>query len=218
MKKLFLKSLALLMMLTMSVSMWATDYCGELVQSTVDNTTVGIGVTVKRVSGTNKLLVQFESDKISGVRAGGTFQQWGNGVWANQADAVTNFASGWTQTGNVFSKEFEFSTFPTAGNGQIYALFDLQNAGAPFVAGFTLTNINFEPECVVAPVASTWEVADVNIAKNAPVFISARWGGDKAKAVDDKQDYHYDRDANIIFGQTSKKEIYSLFFFKCRYI
>ena len=123
--------------LTMSA---ATKYCGDQVQSTVDNKSVSIGVTILKVG--DVLRVSFESEHISGIRAGGTFQQWGNGVWANQDDAVANFKDGWTQNGTIWTKDFAFSKYPTSGTGQIYCLFDIVNAGTPPVAGFTLTDID----------------------------------------------------------------------------
>lgn len=132
--------------LTMSA---VTKYCGEAVQSTVDNTTVSIGVTILKVG--DALRVSFDSEYISGIRNGGTFQQWGNGVWANQDDAVTNFKDGWTQNGTIWTKDFAFSTYPTSGTGQIYCLFDIVNAGAPPVAGFTLTDIDLFATCDETP-------------------------------------------------------------------
>ena len=132
--------------LTMSA---ATKYCGDQVQSTVDNKSVSIGVTILKVG--DVLRVSFESEHISGIRGGGTFQQWGNGVWANQDDAVANFKDGWTQNGTIWTKDFAFSTYPTSGIGQIYCLFDIVNAGAPPVAGFTLTDIDLFATCDETP-------------------------------------------------------------------
>ena len=94
------------------------------------------------------LRVSFDSEYISGIRNGGTFQQWGNGVWANEADAVANFKEGWTQSGTTWTKDFTFSTYPTSGVGKIYCLFNIVNAGNPPVAGFTLTDIDlFNASC-----------------------------------------------------------------------
>ena len=136
----------LLALLCVSVMGWATKYCGEAVQSTVDNTSVSISATVKR-SGDKTLLVQFESSLIASMRDGGCFQGWGDGaVWENQEDAVQNFEVGWTQTGNVWSKEFTFSTYPVSGTGQIYALFNLTE-GSPAVAGFTLSTVDLFTDC-----------------------------------------------------------------------
>ena len=150
MKKHFLKSFALLAMLFSALTMSAaTKYCGDQVQSTVDNKSVSIGVTILKVG--DVLRVSFESEHISGIRGGGTFQQWGNGVWANQDDAVANFKDGWTQNGTIWTKDFAFSTYPTSGIGQIYCLFDIVNAGAPPVAGFTLTDIDLFATCDETP-------------------------------------------------------------------
>lgn len=136
----------LLALLCVSMMGWATQYCGEAVQSTVDNTSVSISATVKR-SGDKTLLVQFESSLIASMRDGGRFQGCGNGaVWENQEDAVQNFEVGWTQTGNVWSKEFTFSTYPVSGTGQIYALFNLTE-GSPAVAGFTLSTVDLFTDC-----------------------------------------------------------------------
>lgn len=133
-------------LLSVSMMGWATQYCGEAVQSTVDNTSVSISATVKR-SGDKTLLVQFESSLIASMRDGGCFQGWGDGaVWENQEDAVQNFEVGWTQTGNVWSKEFTFSTYPVSGTGQIYALFNLTE-GSPAVAGFTLSTVDLFTDC-----------------------------------------------------------------------
>ncbi len=107
--------------------------------------------------------LEFESDLVSGIRSGGTFQQWGNGAWKNQADAVANFSQNWAHSGNVFSKEFEFSTYPTSGAGQIYVLFDLKS-GSPNVAGFTLTDVDLLASCSAAPAEEDTE---------APVMTSA---------------------------------------------
>ena len=147
MKKYLLKSFALLAMLFSALTMSAvTKYCGEAVQSTVDNTTVSIGVTILKVG--DALRVSFDSEYISGISNGGTFQQWGNGVWANEADAVANFKEGWTQSGTTWTKDFTFSTYPTSGVGKIYCLFNIVNAGNPPVAGFTLTDIDlFNASC-----------------------------------------------------------------------
>ena len=146
MKKYFLKSFALLAMLFSAITMSAVSYCGEQVQSTIDNKSVSIGVTILKVG--DALRVSFDSEYISGIRNGGTFQQWGNGVWANEADAVANFKEGWTQSGTTWTKDFTFSTYPTSGVGKIYCLFNIVNAGNPPVAGFTLTDIDlFNASC-----------------------------------------------------------------------
>ena len=150
MKKHFLKSFALLAMLFSALTMnAATKYCGEQVQSTIDNTTVSIGVTILKVD--NALRVSFESENISGIRAGGTFQQWGNGVWANQDDAVANFKDGWTQNGTIWTKDFAFSTYPSSGQVNIHCMFDIINAGSPTSAGFTLTDIDIFATCGETP-------------------------------------------------------------------
>ena len=137
----------LLIALTLAMSAnAATKYCGEQMQSTIDNTTVSIGVTILKVG--NALRVSFDSEHISGIRDGGNFRHWGNGIWSNQDDAVTNFEQGWNQNGTTWTKDFTFSTYPTSGTGEIYCLFDIVNAGAPPVAGFTLTEIDlFNVSC-----------------------------------------------------------------------
>ena len=140
-----ISTLIIALTLAMSASA-ATKYCGEQMQSTFDNTTVSIGVTILKVE--NALRVTFDSDKIAGIRDGGNFRHWGNGIWSNQDDAVTNFEQGWTQNGTTWTKDFTFSTYPTSGTGEIYCLFDIVNAGAPPVAGFTLTEIDlFNVSC-----------------------------------------------------------------------
>ena len=146
MKKYLLKSFALLAMLFSVLSMSAaTKYCGEQVQTTIDNTSVSVGVTILKVD--NSLRVSFESEHIAGIGKGSTFQNWGNGVWANQPDAVANFKDGWTQNGTTWTKDFTFSQYPTSGTGKIYCLFDVVNAGIPAVAGFLLTEVDLFATC-----------------------------------------------------------------------
>lgn len=140
------KKLTLLFaLLCASVMGWATQYCGRVVTTTIDYTSLDVTVTVKKQDA-NTVRVILDNEHITGIRAGGTFQQWGNGVWANQDDAVANFAQGWTQDGNAWYKDFVFSTYPTTGNFQIYILMD-HNAGLPAVAGFTLANIDIDNDC-----------------------------------------------------------------------
>ena len=147
MKKHFLKSFALLAMLFSVLSMSAaTKYCGEQVQTTIDNTSVSVGVTILKVD--NSLRVSFDSEHIAGIRGGSTFQGWGNGgIWANEADAIANFKDGWTQNGTTWTKDFTFSQYPTSGTGKIYCLFDVVNAGTPAVAGFLLTEVDLFATC-----------------------------------------------------------------------
>lgn len=124
---------------------FAEPYCERVVTTTIDYTSLNVTVTVKKQDA-NTVRVILDNEHITGIRAGGTFQQWGNGVWQNIDDAVANFAQGWTQTGNAWHKDFVFSTYPTTGNFQIYILMD-HNAGNPSVAGFTLMNIDIDNEC-----------------------------------------------------------------------
>ena len=124
---------------------FAEPYCERVVTTTIDYTSLNVTVTVKKQDA-NTVRVILDNEHITGIRAGGTFQQWGNGVWQNQDDAVANFAQGWTQDGNAWHKDFVFSTYPTTDNFQIYILMD-HNAGTPSVAGFTLTNIDINNEC-----------------------------------------------------------------------
>ena len=132
-------------LLCASMMSWAEPYCERVVTTTIDYTSLDVKVTVKKQDATTVRVV-LDNEHITGIRAGGTFQQWGNGVWANQDDAVANFAQGWTQDGNAWHKDFVFSTYPTTGNFQIYILMD-HNAGNPPVAGFTLTNIDIDNDC-----------------------------------------------------------------------
>lgn len=140
-----ISTLLIALTLAMSASA-ATKYCEKNVQSSIDNTSVSIKVTILKVE--NALRVSFDSEHISGIRDGGNFRHWGNGIWSNQDDAVTNFEQGWNQNGTTWTKDFTFSTYPTSGTGEIYCLFDIVNAGAPPVAGFTLTEIDlFNVSC-----------------------------------------------------------------------
>lgn len=128
-----------------SVMGFAEPYCGRVVTTTIDYKSLDVTVTVKKQDA-NTVRVILDNEHITGIHAGGTFQQWGNGAWQNQDDAVANFAQGWTQDGNAWYKDFVFSTYPTTGNFQIYILMD-HNAGNPQVAGFTLTNIDIDNNC-----------------------------------------------------------------------
>ena len=171
-------------LLCVSVMGWATQYCGRVVTTTIDYTSLDVTVTVKKQDA-NTVRVILDNEHITGIRAGGTFQQWGNGVWANQDDAVANFAQGWTQDGNAWYKDFVFSTYPTTGNFQIYILMD-HNAGLPAVAGFTLANIDIDNDCSgggdpdpeptpsVSPYCSTeiGHLADPNAAAGLYCFLS----------------------------------------------
>ncbi len=141
MRKLFI----LFTFLSVSLMGFAEAYCEKVVTTTIDYTSLDVKVTVKKQSATTVRVI-LDNEHITGIRAGGTFQQWGNGVWENQDDAVANFAQGWTQSGTAWSKDFIFSTYPTTGNFQIYILMD-HDAGAPPVAGFTLTSIDIDNEC-----------------------------------------------------------------------
>lgn len=178
----------LLALLCVSVLGWAdpVSYCGETVQSTIDNTSYSITVTVQR-SGDKTLLVKFESPYIASMRAGGTFQRWGDGaVWSNQDDAVANFASGWTQNGNEWSKEFTFSTYPVSGTGQIYALFNLTE-GVPAVAGFTLTDVDLFETCsiFVDDDPDPTEVYDTNFALSSNGATASAQSGNVASNAND---------------------------------
>ena len=88
-----------------SVMGFAEPYCERVVTTTIDYTSLNVTVTVKKQDA-NTVRVILDNEHITGIRAGGTFQQWGNGVWQNQDDAVANFAQGWTQTGNAWHKDF----------------------------------------------------------------------------------------------------------------
>lgn len=139
-----ISTLLIALTLAMSASA-ATKYCEKNVQSSIDNTSVSIKVTILKVE--NALRVTFDSDEIAGIRDGGNFRHWGNGIWSNQDDAVANFKQGWTQNGTMWTKDFTFSTYPTSGTGEIYCLFDLVE-GTPKVAGFILTEIDlFNVSC-----------------------------------------------------------------------
>lgn len=139
------KLLTIFTLLCISVVGWGEPYCEKVVTTTVDYTSLDVAVTVKKQNATTVRVI-LDNEHITGIRAGGTFQQWGNGVWANQADAVANFAQGWTQDGTAWYKDFVFTTYPTTGNFQIYILMD-HNAGNPAVAGFTLGSIDIDNAC-----------------------------------------------------------------------
>ena len=184
-----MKKLTLLFaLLCASVMGFAEAYCGKVVTTTVDYNALDVAVTVKKQNATTVRVI-LDNEHITGIRAGGTFQQWGNGVWANQDDAVANFAQGWTQDGTAWYKDFVFSTYPTTGNFQIYILMD-HNAGIPTVAGFTLTGIDIDNDCTGGstpePTGTTfaintvWPSERVSAAKNGDDFnvaISSYGGG-----------------------------------------
>lgn len=152
MKKLLTRVWAISVLLCSTIAMNAEPYCAKVVQTTVDYTSLNVAVTVKKQNATTVRVI-LDNEHITGIRAGGTFQQWGNGVWANQDDAVANFAQGWTQDGAAWYKDFVFSTYPTTGNFLIYILMD-HNAGTPAVAGFTLAGIDIDNACSGGGVAS----------------------------------------------------------------
>jgi uncharacterized protein YjdB len=139
------KLLTIFALLCVSAVGWAEAYCEKVVTTTVDYTSLNVTVTVKKQNATTVRVI-LDNEHITGIRAGGTFQQWGNGVWANQDDAVANFAQGWTQDGTTWYKDFVFTTYPTTGNFQIYILMD-HNAGNPAVAGFTLGSVDIDNAC-----------------------------------------------------------------------
>lgn len=132
-------------LLCASVMGFAEPYCSKVVRTTVDYNQLDVSVTVKKMDATT-VRVALDNESITGIRNGGTFQQWGNGVWADQNQAVRDFHQGWTQDGTIWYKDFVFSTYPTSGNFQIYILMD-HNAGQPAVAGFTLTQIDVDATC-----------------------------------------------------------------------
>ncbi len=188
-------------LLCASMMSWAEPYCERVVTTTIDYTSLDVKVTVKKQDATTVRVV-LDNEHITGIRAGGTFQQWGNGVWANQDDAVANFAQGWTQDGNAWHKDFVFSTYPTTGNFQIYILMD-HNAGNPSVAGFTLTNIDIDNDCSgggdpdpepstpsVSPYCSTeiGHLADPNAAIGSFILLSVCSDGNGHTIVNIKQD------------------------------
>lgn len=145
MKKIFTKALALVAMLAMTLSASAEPFCEKVVTSTVDYTSLDVKVTVTKKDA-NTARVILDNEHITGIRAGGTFQQWGNGVWEDQSQGVANFSQDWTHDGTAWYKDFVFSTYPTTGVFQIYILMD-HNAGTPAVAGFTLASIDVDAEC-----------------------------------------------------------------------
>ena len=195
------KKLTLLFaLLCVSMMGFAEQYCGRVVTTTVNYTALDVTVTVKK-QGANAVRVVLDNEHITGISAGGTFQQWGNGVWQNQDDAVANFAQGWTQDGNAWYKDFVFSTYPTTGNFQIYILMD-HNAGLPAVAGFTLANIDIDNDCSgggdpdpdptpsVSPYCSTeiGHLADPNAAAGSFILLSVGSDGNGHTIVNIKQD------------------------------
>ena len=132
-------------LLCASIMGFAEPYCSKVVRTTVDYNQLDVSVTVKKMDATT-VRVALDNESITGIRNGGTFQQWGNGVWADQNQAVRDFHQGWTQDGTIWYKDFVFSTYPTSGNFKIYILMD-HNAGLPAVAGFTLEQIDVDARC-----------------------------------------------------------------------
>ena len=83
MKKFFTKTLALVAMLTASLTTNAEQFCSKVVTTTIDYTSLDVTVTVTKQDA-NTARVILDNEHITGIRAGGTFQGWGNGVWENQ--------------------------------------------------------------------------------------------------------------------------------------
>lgn len=141
------KKLILLTFLCVSVMGWATQYCGNAVQSTVENTGISVNVTIEKIDATTTRII-LDNEHIVSLRTGGCFQQWPGGVWKNNDNApgVSNFAQGWSKDGTKWQKDFEWNTYPTTAN--IYFLMDLdESTSEPRGAGFTLTDIDMSASC-----------------------------------------------------------------------
>ena len=142
------KVCTLLLMLCVSVVSWAaTRYCGETIQSTGENTSISVNVTIQKLNETTTRII-LDNEHITGLRDGGCFQQWPGGVWKNNDNApgVADFEIGWTQSGNKWQKDFEWATYPTTAN--IYFLMSLDNeTSEPHGALFTLTDVDMSASC-----------------------------------------------------------------------
>lgn len=141
-----MKKLTLLFaLLCASVMGWADSYCSRVVTTNVNAVEFDVTVTVAKQNSTT-LRVTLDSEHITGMAAGGCFQNWGNGgVWEDQDQAVSKFKEGWTHSDNVWYKDFVFSTYPASGTFTIYILFDNDVSAAP--TGFTLSNIDVAADC-----------------------------------------------------------------------
>ena len=91
-------------LLCASMMGFAEPYCSKVVRTTIDYNQLDVSVTVKKMDATT-VRVALDNESITGIRAGGTFQQWGNGVWADQVQAVQQFNQGWTQDGTIWYKD-----------------------------------------------------------------------------------------------------------------
>lgn len=142
------KKLTLLIaLLCASVMGWAvTPYCETVVQSTIENTSISVKVTIEKINATTTRVI-LDNEHITGLRTGGCFQSW-NGVWkdGNIAPGVSDFANGWTQDGTKWQKDFEWDTYSTTAN--IYFLMNLDaSTSEPHGAGFILTDIDMSTSC-----------------------------------------------------------------------
>ena len=130
-----------------SVMGWAvTPYCETVVQSTIENTSISVKVTIEKINATTTRVI-LDNEHITGLRTGGCFQSW-NGVWkdGNNAPGVSDFANGWTQDGTKWQKDFEWDTYSTTAN--IYFLMNLDaSTSEPHGAGFSLTDIDMSTSC-----------------------------------------------------------------------
>ena len=142
------KKLTLLFaLLCVNVMGWAVQYCGNAVQSTIENTGISVNVTIEKISATTTRII-LDNEHIVSLRAGGCFQQWPGGVWKNNDNApgVSNFEQGWSHDGTKWQKDFEWDTYPTTAN--IYFLMNLDaSTSEPHGAGFTLTDIDMSASC-----------------------------------------------------------------------
>lgn len=142
------KKLTLLFaLLCASVMGWAVQYCGNAVQSTIENTGISVNVTIEKIGATTTRII-LDNEHIVSLRAGGCFQQWPGGVWKNNDNApgVSNFEQGWSHDGTKWQKDFEWDTYPTTAN--IYFLMNLDaSTSEPHGAGFTLTDIDMSASC-----------------------------------------------------------------------
>lgn len=183
MKKLFLKSLTLIMMLMLSVSTWgATQYCetpsGHLGDANFGDRNACVKLTIVQSSEAGFVDVTLAMNRDLSA--------------TSKIDYVyvlykgLPYTAGTDDNGDALDELTAHVNVGGAASGNLMIQYSNPNWGGRWQ--IELADVDFTATCTagpVAPVASTWEACDVNIAKDAPVFISARWGGDKAKAVDD---------------------------------
>lgn len=182
MKNLFLKSLALILMLTMSVSIWgATQFCETPSGhngSTEEAINSRVKLTIEKSSeaGFVDVTVAMNRDQSATSKIDYVYVLY-NGL---------PYTAGTDDNGDALDELTAHVNVGGAASGNLMIQYSNPNWAGRWQ--INLTDVDFTATCSsgpVAPVASTWEAGDVDAAKGVATYISAKWSGDKANAVDD---------------------------------